>query len=53
MKEFYRYLMKEGYRLNEIDSMDLHFYWELLDDSKPVPTADGQVITYAEDVPWL
>jgi len=53
MKNFYRVLMKQGYKLIEIDEMDLHFYWELLEDNELVETAGGPAVTYAEDVPWL
>lgn len=39
---------KPGYKLNEIDEMDIHFYWDLFDEHQ-----DSNLITNADDVPWL
>jgi len=41
--------MKQGYKLNEIDDMDIHFFWELLDENTNI----SKVAEYADDVPWL
>lgn len=41
--------MKKGYKPNEIDDMDIHFYWELFDETEK----QDEVITNADDVPWL
>lgn len=41
--------MKNGQSLNDIDNMDIHFFWELFDEQ----TEKEQVIEYADDVPWL
>lgn len=30
VKSFYLSLMKQGYKLNEIDEMDIYYYWQLL-----------------------
>lgn len=30
IKSFYLSLMKQGYKLNEIDEMDIYYYWQLL-----------------------
>lgn len=38
-----------GYKLNEIDDMDIHFFWELFDET----TKQENVIEYADDVAWL
>lgn len=53
MKEFYRVLMKQGYKLHEIDEMDIHFYWELLQEKARSASTGKESATYAEDVPWL
>ena len=50
MKQFYRDLMKKGQSLNDIDSMDIHFFWELFDEQTEVKE---KLIEYADDVPWL
>lgn len=39
--------MKRGYKLHEIDEMDIGFYFELF-AKEPEET-----IVYAEQVPWL
>jgi hypothetical protein len=39
--------MEEGYKLHEIDQMDIHFYLELTREPKK------QVIHYADQVTWL
>jgi len=50
VKKFYRHLMKKnGYKLNEIDDMDIHFFWELFDEK----SSESNVIENADDVPWL
>lgn len=41
-------MSKAGYKLNEIDEMDIHFYWELFDEHK-----EPDLIENADDVPWL
>lgn len=38
-----------GYKLNEIDDMDIHFFWELFDET----IKQESVIEYADDVSWL
>jgi hypothetical protein len=42
--------MTKGYKLNEIDDMDIHFYWELFDEESE---KQEKVIEYADAVPWL
>ncbi|WP_274854028.1 hypothetical protein [Bacillus methanolicus] len=32
IKKLYRNLLKEGWTLNEIDEMDIHFYFELMEE---------------------
>jgi len=41
--------MREGRSLNDIDDMDIHFFWELQEE-EPV---ESNVIEYADNVPWL
>lgn len=50
MKKFYKDLMKKGQSLNDIDNMDIHFFWELFEEQTNV---QEKVIEYADDVPWL
>lgn len=45
MKDFYRARMNEGYKLHEVDEMDIKFYLELIQQ-------DIEYIT-ADDIPWL
>ena len=40
---------KPGYKLNEIDEMDIHFYWDLFDEYQE----ESNLIENADDVPWL
>jgi len=36
-KNMYRVLMREqGYKLHELDSMDIHFFFELINEKKKV-----------------
>ena len=39
---------KRGYKLNEIDDMDIHFFWELYSEHE-----ETNLIENADDVPWL
>lgn len=39
---------KRGYKLNEIDGMDIHFFLELFNEHE-----ESNVIENADDVPWL
>lgn len=43
----YKDLMKQGYKLHEIDEMDIGFYFELFSEPKE------EKVVYAEQVPWL
>lgn len=46
--------MKKGQSLNDIDNMDIHFFWELFDEeSEEKAEAQGDVIMFADDIPWL
>lgn len=40
---------KNGYKLNEIDDMDIHFFWEVYEKQVSEP----EVVQYADEVPWL
>lgn len=39
---------EKGYKLNEIDDMDIHFFWEIFEEEK-----EKTVIEFADDVSWL
>lgn len=48
IKKAYRDLIKRGWKLHEIDMCDIHFLFDLLDESEEIKVAE-----YADDVPWL
>lgn len=43
----YRDLLKAGYKLHEIDQMDIHFWYELMSDYEEI-----EEVT-ADDINWL
>lgn len=43
----YRSLLKNGYKLHEIDAMDIHFWYELLNEEEFI-----EEVT-ADDISWL
>lgn len=52
VKNFYKTLMKNGQSLNDIDNMDIHFFWELFAEETGVKSQE-KIILFADDVPWL
>lgn len=47
IKKFYRDLIKEGYKLHEVDEMDIHFWFELTSDF------DEMEEVTADEISWL
>lgn len=43
----YRSLLKGGYKLHEIDAMDIHFWYELASEDEFI-----EEVT-ADEIPWL
>jgi hypothetical protein len=46
-KTTWRNLMKQGYKLHEIDAMDIFYLFDLFAEE------EQKTIVYAEQVPWL
>lgn len=42
-------MLKSGYKLNEIDEMDIHFWFELANEEE---IEEIEEVT-ADDIPWL
>lgn len=47
IKAFYRELIKEGYKLHEVDEMDIHFWFELTGDFDEIYEVT------ADEISWL